>query len=145
MTHLSALKNWINIAIQQPVDDQLEMFYYDTNTKQFFSVLIIDLYLFDTKLNVIEGISKYYAKEDLTLLKNRVKRIFKQKSSIITLPKYGIIEDEEKKNQLIEAFLIQHKIDLKTSSLLVTFQKDPIPFSSKTNSKQITKPWWKIW
>lgn len=145
MAELSTLKNWIELAIQQPVDDQLEMYYYDTNNKQFFSVLIIDLYLFDKKLNVIEGISMYYEKDELNLLRDRVKRIFKQKSSIIALPKYGIIENNDTKNQLTEAFFSEHKIDLNSSSLLVTLQKEPIPFPTKTNAKQATKPWWKIW
>lgn len=145
MTDLSTLKYWIDLAIQQPVDDSLEMFYYDTNNKQFFSVLIIDLYLFDKKLNVLEGISMYYEKEELALLKDRVKRIYNQKRSIISVPKCGIIENNDVKNQIIETFISKHKIDITTSSVLILLQKEPISFPIVTKTKSVTKPWWKIW
>ena len=143
MTQFSQVKDWISIAIQQTQDNDLEMFYYDTSNKQFFSILILDLYLFDKKMNLIDGISMYYSKEELKLLKDRVTRIFKEKSSIITLPKHGVFENTEQKNQLIDTFITHHKIDLKTSSVLMTLQKEPIPFTIKT--KHVSKPWWKIW
>ena len=143
MTESSHLHDWISLAIQQDHDNDLEMFYYDTSRKQFFSILVIDLYLFDKKLNLIDGISLYYSREELNLLKDRVKRIIHQKSSIITLPKYGIIDDHEEKKQRIETFLKEHKIELKTSSVTFVLQKEPIQF--KTKSKAVNKPWWKIW
>lgn len=134
------IKNWIEIAIQQPVDNELEMFYYDATNKEFFSILLLDLYLFDKNLNLLEGISLYYSKAELKLLKDRVQRIFKQKTSIITLPKYGIIEEDQQKNKCIEAFITEHKIDIHNATVYIQFQKEPLQQLSKK-----TKPWWKIW
>lgn len=135
----------MSIAIQQPIDDQLEMFYYDKTNNEFFSILILDLYLFDKKLNLIEDLSLYYSKGELKILKDRVKRIFNHKPSIVILPKYGIIDDLETKKQLIESFLTENKIDLSKSKIFINFQKDPICFPSKKNTKNDSKPWWKFW
>lgn len=145
MTPISTIKKWLSIAIQQPIDDQLEMFYYDKSNNEFFSILILDLYLFDKKLNLIKDLSLYYSIEELKVLKDRVKRIFNNNPSVVLLPKYGIVDDLETRQQLIESFLTENKIELSASKIFINFQKDPIRFPSKKDHKNDSKPWWRFW
>lgn len=145
MTQNSIIKDWITVAIQQPSDDQLELFYYDKSNNEFFSIFILDHYLFDKKNNLIEGISIYYSTEELKILKDRFKRIFNRTSSIVVLPKYGIIDDFEIRDQLIESFLTENKINPNSSKIFINLQKDPIRFPAKMSRKNDSRPWWKFW
>lgn len=145
MTQISIIKDWITVAIQQPIDDQLEIFYYDKSNNEFFSIFILDHYLFDKKTNLIEGISIYYSTEELKILKDRFKRIFNRTSSIVVLPKYGIIDDFEIRDQLIESFLTENKINPNSSKIFINLQKDPIRFPEKMSRKNDSRPWWKFW
>lgn len=145
MTQISIIKDWITVAIQQPIDDQLEIFYYDKSNNEFFSIFILDHYLFDKKTNLIEGISIYYSTEELKILKDRFKRIFNRTSSIVVLPKYGLIDDFEIRDQLIESFLTENKINPNSSKIFINLQKDPIRFPEKMSRKNDSRPWWKFW
>ena len=75
MSENSQIIHWIMIGIQQELNDQSELFYFDKKEKQFFSILHIDYLLFDQNLNIIEDISLYYTKEELNLLRKRIKKI----------------------------------------------------------------------
>ena len=49
MNEALQLKNWIIFAIQQSQEDNSEKYYYDRKNQEFFSVMVIDLFLFDHK------------------------------------------------------------------------------------------------
>ena len=74
MSENNQIIHWIMIGIQQELDDPSELFYYDKKEKQFFSILHIDYLLFDQKLNIIDDISLYYTKEELNILRKRIKK-----------------------------------------------------------------------
>ena len=82
MSENSQIIHWIMIGIQQELNDQSELFYFDKKEKQFFSILHIDYLLFDQNLNIIEDISLYYTKEELNLLRKRIKKNRKKNNYI---------------------------------------------------------------
>lgn len=141
-----ALNYWIQYAVQQSTDEQSELFYFDKKNNEFFSILSIDNYLFDKKLNSIPGISLYYTTEELSQLKERFKKIKSKKNSIIVLPRKGIQSDPSELTAIIDTFLSVHKIDLKTCSLSETVQKEPVPLEKRgVTNQQSSKKWWEIW
>lgn len=130
--------NWLCLAIQQNKDDKSEFYYYDKRKKEFFSILNLDFFLFDQKLNIIEGISPYYSIEELKLLQNRISKINKKSTSIVLIPRYGILNSSEEISLKIGDFLSENSIDIQSSSLTNIFQKEPI--LRKNNPR---KTWWK--
>ena len=145
MNEALQLKNWIIFAIQQSQEDNSEKYYYDRKNQEFFSVMVIDLFLFDHKMNVINNISPYYTKDDLKSLKDRLRRIKAKKSSVIELPKYDLIQNPSEIEEKINLFLTENKINLKESTLCGTFQKEPIPFEKQAVTIERKKSWWKVW
>lgn len=134
------IKNWIIIAIQQAIDDQSELFYFDKKENEFFSILNIDLFLFDKNFNIIEDVSFYFTHEELVILRNRLRRIRKKDSTIKELPRFGIIDSINQLNTEVTKFMGENSIDIDKVTLFETFQKDPIyPI------KKQKKSWWKFW
>ena len=142
MTIPLEIKNWLLIAFQQEVDDSSEYFYFDKKKNEFFSVHIIDLYLFDKKMKIINGVSLYFTQDELSNLRERIKKINKNNSSILRLPRLGKCDEASELISIIQQFITENKIDIKTSTYSEVFQKTPIQHDKKANSK---KQWWKFW
>ena len=145
MSENNQIIHWIMIGIQQELNDPSELFYYDKKEKQFFSILHIDYLLFDQNLNIIEDISMYYTKEELNILRKRIKKIRKKDSSIQELPRFGIMDSEIKIKAEITKFIEENSIEIDKVTLFETFQKEPIYPIKKKKVKTKTKTWWKFW
>ena len=59
------LFSWLKIAFQQPIDNDLECFYYDKKLNEFFSVTILERLLIDEKYKINFNISPYYTNQEL--------------------------------------------------------------------------------
>lgn len=140
MVESKEIYSWLCIAIQQPIEDKSEFFYYDKKNKEFFSILILDYFLFDSKFNFIKGISPYYSIEELKQLQHRIKKINKNHPSIIKLPRFGIQISMEDLKLKISTFLSDNSIDIHTSALSTTYQKE---YHSQQKNQIQRKTWWK--
>ncbi len=138
----STLKNWLLIAFQQESDDNSEYFYFDKKKNEFFSIHIIDHYLFDEKLNNLYGVSIYFTLEEVSILKERLKKINKKNKSIVSIPKLGILDNKEILEIEIEKFTKENQIDVENSTLFEVLQKSPVPLFERSIKK---KRWWKFW
>lgn len=146
MNSTTHLFSWILYAVQQSPNESSEFYYFDTTNQEFFSVLTLDLFLFDQKLNPIEGISLYYTYEELIQLKDRLKRIKQKKRSIIPLPRIGIQADQEELIKTVTDFLQQNTIDIQKITLSEPLQKEPLSKEKrKFPNLKTAKKWWKIW
>ncbi|GEM_PF-2059410 len=136
------IKNWLLIAFQQEIDDTSEYFYFDKKKNEFFSIHIIDHYLFDKKTKIIKGVSVYFTNNEISIIRDRFKKIKQKNTSIILLPRLGIVEDTSFLLKEIEEFIVQYKIEINSTTLFEVYQKEPIIHDSKSKNK---KQWWRFW
>ncbi len=139
------LLNWLKIAFQQPIDNDVEDFYYDTKTNCFFSITHLEKLLIDEKFKIQHHLSPYFTDDELQTIQKWIKRIEKRNNSVVKLPSYGIINDEEELTELIHQFLFKNAIRLSTSSLFNVLQKEMIPRTHTQKEIKPSKSWWKFW
>ena len=87
----------------------------------------------------------YYTKEELNILRKRIKKIRKKDSSIQELPRFGIMDSEINRKTEITKFIEENSIEIDKVTLFETFQKEPIYPVKKKKVKTKTKTWWKFW
>ena len=136
--------SWLKIAFQQPIDSKIEDFYFDKKSNTFFSITILDKLLIDQKFKIIKNLSPYFSIEDLEKIKTWIRKINKNNSSIIKLPKFGLVNNQEELEDKINSFLFKNAIRLSTSEIFEVFQKEPL-FNTTDKLNIETKPWWKFW
>ena len=136
--------SWLKIAFQQPIDSEIEDFYFDKKSNTFFSITILDKLLIDQKFKIIKNLSPYFSIEELEKIKTWIRKINKNNSSIIKLPKFGLVNNQEELEDKINSFLFKNAIRLSTSEIFEVFQKEPL-FNTTDKLNIETKPWWKFW
>lgn len=139
------LLNWLKIAFQQPVDNDLEAFYFDKKTSCFFSITLLEKLLVDKNFKIQYHLSPYFSDEELKSVQKWIKKIDRKNNSILKLPTYGIITEEEELNELINQFLFKNAIRLSNASIFNILQKEVIPRIQKTKERIPSKSWWKFW
>lgn len=112
MSTKDEIYTWLTIAVQQPPDKFSEIFYYDKATREFFSILVTDYFLFDDNLDLAKNTTSGYPQSTLDLLQDRVRSIDRNDSRIIPLPRHGKIEHENSAFEIIAAFLNEHTINI---------------------------------
>jgi hypothetical protein len=128
--------NWLKIAFQQPSDESIEEFYYDKSCKEFFSIIFLDLILFDKKYKSLKNIPHLFNYYELKTLNKRINKIKKKSNSIIKLPQLGYLEDTILL-QKISLFLNENKIQLDKVTIFEILQiNTKIPEKSKYNESK---------
>ncbi|MEB0263992.1 MULTISPECIES: hypothetical protein [unclassified Mucilaginibacter] len=84
--------NWLIIGLQQSPVRFAEVFYFDRRDKQFFSILMIDYFLFEADGEISKDATSTYSVDTLKLLKDRIARI-NVDADVIALPRLGDTED----------------------------------------------------
>ena len=138
------LINWLKIAIQQPIDNDVETFYFDKKTNCFFSITLLEKLLVDKKFKIQYHLSPYFSDDELKCIQKWIKRIDRKNNSILNLPTYGIINEEEL-NELINQFLFKNAIRLSNATIFNVLQKEVIPRIQTKKEIKPTKSWWKFW
>jgi len=142
MTKQEQINNWLKIGFGQSENRLSEVFYYDKRDHEFFSILLTDYFILDDNLNIEEGVTTNYSKQNLETLVERIKRIESKNESIIPLPRLGAGTTEEFISQQIEDFLTLNSINMETLSLCEVEEDGTITFKIEPDLK---KSWWKFW
>ena len=139
------LFNWLKIAFQQPIDNNLECFYYDKKLNVFFSITLLETILIDEKFKINYYISTYYTIEELEKIRKWIKKIKNKNESIILIPSYGIFQEEGELIDKINSFLFKNAIRLSNSTLFEVFQREEIQRKQLISQSKAKKSWWKFW
>jgi hypothetical protein len=135
------IENWLKIGLSQSPDKISETFYFDKRDNQFFSILITDYFLFDEGFKINKNTSSNYSDVNLKLLIDRLKRIENDSNSIIVLPRFGEIIEEDLISKM-DSFLNLNAINLESTSLWEVEELGDITIDL-TNKKK--KHWWQFW
>ena len=139
------LFNWLKIAFQQPIDNNLECFYYDKKLNVFFLITLLETVLIDEKFKINYTISPYYTIQELEKIRNWIKKIKHKDESIILIPSYGIFQEEGELIDTINSFLFKNAIRLSNSTLFEVFQKEMVQKEQVISQSKVKKSWWKFW
>src|SRR5687767_11580651 len=86
MTRQEQILNWLMIAFSNGSKAISELFYYDRENNEFFSILVIDYFMVDQNFNILEEVTVSYSQNSIKMLTNRMKRIANNDRSIISIP-----------------------------------------------------------
>jgi hypothetical protein len=139
------LFNWLKIAFQQPIDNNLECFYFDKKLNVFFSITLLETILIDEKFKINYTISHYYTIQELQKIRNWIKKIKHKDESIILIPSYGIFQEEGELIDSINSFLFKNAIRLSNSTFFEVFQKEAVQRKQLFFKSKAKKSWWKFW
>ncbi len=139
------LFNWLKIAFQQPIDNNLECFYYDKKLNVFFSITLLEKLLIDDKFKINYSISTYYTIEELEKIRKWIKKIKNKNESIILIQSYGIFQEEGELIDIINSFLFKNAIRLSNSTLFEVYQKELVQKEQLISQSNAKKSWWKFW
>ncbi|MGY4537548.1 hypothetical protein ACVW0P_001967 [Mucilaginibacter sp. UYNi724] len=92
MTIQEQTYNWLIIGLQQSPIRFSEVYYFDRRDKQFFSILMIDYFLFEADGELSKDATSTYSVDTLKQLKDRIARI-NIDADVIALPRLGDTED----------------------------------------------------
>jgi hypothetical protein len=134
------IENWLKIGLSQSPNKISETFYFDKRDNQFFSILITDYFLFDEGFKINKNTSSNYSDVNLKLLIDRLKRIENDSNSIIALPRFGEIIEEDLISKM-DSFLNLNAINLESVSLWEVEELGDITIDL-TNKKK--KRWWQF-
>ena len=85
-THMEKqhLLDWMKIAFQQPVDNDVEDFYFDKKTNCFFSITHLEKLLIDKNFKIQYHLSPYFSDDELKTIQKWIKNSVKKNNSIIS-------------------------------------------------------------
>ena len=145
-TKREQIENWLVIGFTQPIEKISEVFYYDKQDNQFFSILISDYFHFDENYEVPENATSSYTKNILLLLADRMQRIENNDKSIIVLPRFGELtekNDKENISKKIDSFINLNAISIDNSSVWEIDETGSVTFDIRNEKRK--KVWWKFW
>ena len=140
-TNQMQIENWLKIGLAQSPERFSEMFYFDKRDNQFFSILVTDYFLFDEGFVIDKNTSSNYSEVTLKLLTDRMKRIENDDNSILILPRYGELTEEELLSKM-DSFLNLNIIILENTSVWEIEQSVEINIDLKDKEQ---KYWWQFW
>ena len=136
------IENWLKIGFTSSADRRQEIFYFDKRDLQFFSILVTDYFLFDENFNVNEDTTASYSANSLVLLADRMQRIEHNDNTILALPRFGELEDEEQLQGKIDSFINLNAINIGNASIWEAEESGKITINITTEKQ---KPWWQFW
>ena len=140
-TNQIQIENWLKIGLGQSPERFSEMFYFDKRDNQFFSILVTDYFLFDEGFVISKNTSSNYSELTLKLLTDRMKRIENDDNSILTLPRYGELSEENLLSKM-DSFLNLNSIILENTSVWEIEESGEININLKYKEQ---KYWWQFW
>lgn len=145
-TKQEQIENWLRIGFTQPIGKISEVFYYDKRDNQFFSILVSDYFNFDENYKIPNNITSSYPKNILLILADRMQRIENNDKSIIILPRFGkLTENNDSKNlsEKIDSFIKINAISIDNSSIWEIDQTGSVSIDLRNEKRK--KVWWKFW
>ena len=139
------LFDWLKIAFQQPIDNNLECFYFDKKLNVFFSITLLETILIDEKFKINYTISPYYTIQELETIRKWIKKIKNKNESIILIPSYSIFQEEGELIDTINSFLFKNAIRLSNSTFFEVFQTEMVQKEQLISQSKVKKSWWKFW
>ena len=139
------LFDWLKIAFQQPIDNNLECFYFDKKLNVFFSITLLEKLLIDEKFKINYTISPYFTDQELEKIRTWIKKIKHKDESIILIPSYGIFKKEGELIDTINIFLFKNAIRLSNSTFFEVFQTEMVQKEQLISQSKVKKSWWKFW
>ena len=125
MTIQEQIYNWLIVGLQQSPVRFSEVFYYDRRDKQFFSILMIDYFLFEADGELSKDATSTYSIDTLKLLKDRIARI-NIDADVIALPRLGDTEDNYL--QQADSFLNLNAINIDEATIWEVEESGSITF-----------------
>jgi hypothetical protein len=106
---------WIIAGLRQSPNRFSEIFYFDRRDEQFFSILVIDYFLFDEDFFPADSVQSTYSENTIELA-DRLRRMHDEDdNSIIALPRYG--EGLDDYQQKADSFLNLNAINLEKATI----------------------------
>jgi len=139
------LFDWLKIAFQQPIDNNLECFYFDKKLNVIFSITLLEKLLIDEKFKINYTISPYFTDQELEKIRTWIKKIKHKDESIILIPSYGIFKEEGELIDTINIFLFKNAIRLSNSTFFEVFQTEMVQKEQLISQSKVKKSWWKFW
>jgi len=136
---------WLKIAFKKDEENEVETFYYDTFSKKFFTITLLEKFLISKNNEINFNLSPYYSSEELEQIKNWLQKIAQKDTSIIQLPTIGIATSDEHLTEQINQFLFKNAIRLSLVSVFEILQKEPLRKKIVTQPEKNIKTWWKFW
>lgn len=144
--------NWLSVIMGKPQNSRVsEFFYFDRKDNEFFSILVVDYFLFEEDWSIPKGTSSNYSDDELLVLADRMKRIDRDDPSIIYLPPKGL-DNPTEINSEIDAFLNLNSINLDSTKIWEVEHNDEsyikidLIVDENTESKpQTKKKWLEFW
>jgi len=136
---------WLKIAFKKDKENEVETFYYDTFSKKFFTITLLEKFLISKNNEINFNLSPYYSSEELEQIKNWLQKIAQKDTSIIQLPTIGIATSDEHLTEQINQFLFKNAIRLSLVSVFEILQKEALRKKIITQPKKNIKTWWKFW
>ena len=142
MTKQEQIYNWLMIGLQQPFDRLSEIFYYDKRDNEFFSILVVDYLMLDENLNIAKDTTTSYTEKTLEVLIDRIKRIEKKETTIISLPRFGNSQEVLDKpfiSQQVDSFLTHNSINIQAATIWEVEESGTITIDLKNKKHSDTK------
>lgn len=140
-TNQQQIENWLKTGLGQSPEKLSEEFYFDKRDNQFFSILISDYFIFDEGFVINKNISSNYSEANLKLLTDRMKRIENDSNSIIILPRFGELPEEELLSKM-DSFLNLNAVSLENTSIWDIEEIGEVTIDLRDYKK---KYWWQFW
>lgn len=140
-TNREQTENWLKIGLGQADNYFTEVFYFDKRDNQFFSIVITDYFLFDDRFVMNEKTSSDYSDATLKLLADRMQRIENMNNSILGVPKFGKLTEEELISKM-DSFLNLNAIDLESASVWEIEESGDVIIDLRDEKP---KYWWQFW
>ncbi|MEN2398205.1 hypothetical protein GKZ90_0000315 [Flavobacterium sp. MC2016-06] len=135
------IENWLKIGLSQSPERFSEMFYFDKQDNQFFSILITDYFLFDDEFEINKKTSSNYSETNLKLLIDKMKRIENEDNSMLSIPRFGELSEEELFSN-IDSFLNLNAINLENTSIWEIEETGDVVIDLRDEKPKL---WWQFW
>lgn len=141
--------NWLTTGIQQPSHRLEEMFYYDKASKEFFSIMVVDYFLFDENFEIANDVTSSYSIETVENLAGKIRRIESGSSEIIAVPRLGfggLANESEHVLTEIDSFLNLNAINIDDAMIWLPEESGSITISlNEPKDVEKRRSWWKFW
>ncbi len=114
MTSQEQIHNWLVSAFNNGQEGFSEFFYYDRLDHEFFSILLMDYFMFDENFNIATNVTTSYSPANIKTLATRMKRISQHDPDILSIP---LANSESQLQDQISTFLTAHAITEHTATI----------------------------
>ena len=142
MTPLAQILNWLTIGFEQSTGSLTENFYYDKRDKEFFSIMAVDYFMLDEKMNVASNVTTNYSKTQENSLVDRMKRIENNDPSIILIPRVSLDERKNFMRKFVDTLSDQKLIAILNQRIQNQDYRTKFDFYFGNEADELTKQRW---